>query len=195
LWKRSGVDVNELLFADTSFPKLDNGGILTIQMASVEYKMALFHKFGPFGSHFNKSHPAQQMQRLVLAGEADVVALAHSHYGESLQTYYGVGTQRHDVVYLRTGTYKGNVSGKIDNTPDMWIRDRAGTDGEPSGEAVMFRGDRREMQAFLKLETALDFHNALYVTERLTAIGVLGKINQILEDGKEVVVFGVKKKI
>ena len=194
LWKNGGFDINEYLFADTSFPKLDNGGLLRIQLAEATYRMALFHKFGPFGSHFNKSHPAQQMQRLVLAGEADIIALAHSHYGEAMQTYYGVGTHRRDVVYLRTGTYKGNVTGKIDNTPDMWIRDRAGTDGEPSAEAIMLRGDRREMQAFLKPETAIDFHKALYTAERLTAIGVLGKLNAILEKGQEVVIYGRKEK-
>lgn len=190
LWKNAGVDMNDLLFAETHFPRLDNGGILTLSMADAQYRMALFHQFGPFGSHFNKSHPAQQMQRLVLAGEADIVALAHSHYGEALQTYYGVGSHRRDVVYLRTGTYKGNVSGKIENTPDMWIRDKAGTDGEPSGEAVMLRGDRREMQAFLKPETAIDFHRALYMAELLTAQGVIGKLNEIIDRGQQVVIYG-----
>ena len=183
LWKKSGIDINELLFADTKFPTLENGGILTVKMQGADYKVGLFHQFGKFGSQFNKNHPSQQMNRMVLGGQADIVVLAHSHYGEALQTYYGYGANRRDVVYIRSGSYKGNVAGVLNDPPDNFIRDQSGMDGEPSGQSIMLRADRREMQAFLKPETALDFHNAIYTMRRITTAGIMGQVDQLLSVG------------
>jgi hypothetical protein len=186
LWKKMGVDMNELLFADCEFPKLDNGGMLHLNVGKQNYNMALFHQFGPFGSHFNKNHPSQQMQRLVLAGQADIVVLAHSHVGEAMQTYYGVGADRRDVVYLRSGSYKGNVAGKIENTPDMWLKNKSGMDAEPGAQSVILSAQRREMAAFLKPETALKFQEGLLLYSKLAAIGMLGQADKFLRDYEKV---------
>jgi hypothetical protein len=182
LWKKMGIDINELLFADCKFPVLDNGGKLKVQMPGYEYKMALFHQFGPFGSYFNKNHPSQQLQRVVLGGWADIVMVAHSHLGEVLQTWSGVGVDRKDTTFIRTGSYKGNVSIMEGHTPDFWIKGKSGSDGEPGGEAVMLYPNERKMQTFLKPDQAIEFHNALYTVYRLQAAGLLGKIDSLIND-------------
>jgi hypothetical protein len=181
LWKKGGVDINEIIFANTHMPLLDNGGTLQIKLSQAEYNVALFHQFGPFNSNFNKSHAAQQMQRLVLQGKADIVALAHSHYGEVMQTFYGVGANRKDVVYVRSGSYKGNVSGILNYTPDMWIKDQRGTDGEPGGEAVMLRSDKREMLPFLNPLQALEAQKAFYYMSQIQAAGALHNLDRFLQ--------------
>lgn len=180
-WKHTGQDVNELLFQGTEFPLLDNGGLLHIQLPDAEYTMALYHQMGPFNSNFNKNHGLQQMNRLVQMGKPDILIGAHNHVAESMQTFYGTGTQRKDVVYLRSGCYKGNVAGVRGNSPDMWAQDKFAKDGEPGGESVMMRADRKEMLPFLKLETGLEVHRAIMDTQRLQAVGALGRIREILD--------------
>ncbi len=181
LWKKSGVDINELLFEDTTFPLLDNGGKLTVHLPGQDYKGYLFHQTGPFNSNFNKSHNVQQMQRLLLRGDADFVMAAHNHVGEAMQTYYGVGSRRTDVAYLRTGSYKGNVSGDPVVTPDMWNRDQRGSDGEPGAESIMLFPRKRVMQTFLRPEQALEFHKAMYTMAGLEAAGIIGRVNEIID--------------
>ena len=173
-WKKMGIDINELLFADTQFPTLDNGGMLEVELGDVVYNIGMFHQFGPWNSNLNKSHAPQQLQRLLLQGQADVVAVAHSHTGEVLHTYYGKGTKRTSPVYIRSGSYKGNVSGVVGGSPDMWITDRAGVDGEPGGESVMLFPHKKEMAPHLKPEVAIEFQKSLYLNYQLMSLGLVG---------------------
>jgi len=149
-----GVDINRILYENTSFPILNNGGVLHIRLNGATYDMALYHQFGRFGSQFNHSHPAQQMQRMYQKGQADIIILAHSHYGEVVNTYIGQGERRRPVVYIRSGSYKGNVSGEVEGIADMWLEDQTGWDGEPGGEAVILWGDKKQMHPTLLPDVA-----------------------------------------
>jgi hypothetical protein len=176
-WKKAGIDINDLIFSGCNFPKIDNGGILTVQMQGVDYKIALYHQFGPFNSNFNKSHGLQQMQRLLLGGQADVVIGAHHHVGEVMQTYYGHGDHCKDVCYIRSGCYKGNVSGITGHLPDVWAQDKYGSDGERGGESVMLFPGERKMIPFLKPEMAAEVQEAMFTYARIKGMGLIASLN------------------
>lgn len=176
-WRKIGIDAFHILFENMSFPIVRNGGMVTLKFSDAEYKIALYHQFGPFNSNFNKSHGMQQMQRLLLVGQADIVCGAHHHVGETLKTWYGEGKLRKPVVYIRTGSYKGAFEPA---QRDMWMLLRAGKTGEPGGQSVILFPQEKKMSTELELPLAMDIHGALMLQEHLKVAGILGNINQIL---------------
>jgi len=169
----AGQDINALLFGyeGRKFPVLENGGILRIVVGGQEYRMAIYHKIGPFESNFNPTHGLKQMNRLRLSMSADIVVGAHKHWGEVLQGYQGVGEEMRPNVYIRSGCYKLN---------DQWAKERWGVSGEPSGQSVMLWPGERRMQEFLELDTAIEAHESIYIREWLNQVGMLGKIEEAL---------------
>ena len=176
----TGQSASALLYGyeGRKFPVLENGGVLNIQVGKQDYKWGLYHKSGPFNSNFNKTHNTQQMNRLNLNGEADVVVAAHNHVGAVLETYEGAHSKdRKKRVYVRTGTYKG--SGEIH---DKFAVDGWGRSGEPAGQSVMMQPDKKEMDASLDFEEGILKHENALVRKTLEQQGlletVLGKIRR-----------------
>jgi len=164
VWRKEGIDVLSTLFEGVRFPIIHNGGIVNVKFPGAEYKVALFHQFGPFNSNFNKSHGLQQMQRLFLGGQADIVVGAHHHVGEALKTWYGEGKVRKPVVYIRSGSYKGAYEPE---RRDLWIQLRAGKTGEPGGESVVLFPREKAMSAELELPLGLKVFDALTLQEKI----------------------------
>ena len=154
-WKHAGQDINRLLYEGLTFPVLENGGQLSIKLGNVLYRMVLFHQIGPFESNFNKTHALKQMSRMQRR-KADILVGAHKHYAEADHDYVGRGSERKDVVFLRTGTYK---------LDDRWATDRGYTGGEPGGVSVMLYGDKRRMVPFLDIETARGIYRGVLLDQ------------------------------
>ena len=157
-YKHTGQDINALIygFPERRFPVLDNGGRLTLRVGTVEYLAVVLHQLGPYNSNFNHTHGTKQQQRLVINGEADIVAAGHHHVGDVEMTYDGTGEHRKIVAYLRTGCYKG-----VSRIHDQWSVGRYGSTGEPSGQAVTLWPNERRMQTYLEFDTAVACHEAL----------------------------------
>lgn len=185
-WKKAGVDMNDIIFDENpksrNYPILENGGNIVVEMpGGVEYNLALYHQFDKMGSKFNNSHAVMQQLRMTQRGKADVVVAGHSHEAEAMQTYYGDGQSRKPVVMLRSGAYKGNVTGEPNGIADMWQRDQSGRDGELSGETVTLFGGQKEMRPYLKLETGIRHHRAGLVYDALKEAGRVDEAEQLLQ--------------
>ncbi len=163
-WRKLGIDAFSILFDKVSFPIMRNGSILTIKFPHSEFKGALFHQFGPFNSNFNKSHGMQQMQRLLLRGQADFICGAHHHIGEALKTWYGEGVLRKPVVYVRTGSYKG---AEDPDKRDLWFQARTGRTGEPGGQSIIFYPKEGKMSTELEFDLSLKIHEGVVLRQKI----------------------------
>ena len=151
-WSKAGQDINRLIYGyeGRRFPVLENGSKLMVNVDRVEYYFALYHKVGPFNSNLNKNNGTQRMMQLNHQS-ADVVAAAHHHVAEAMQTYFNKGSNQRPVCFFRTGCYK---------LDDLWAKGRGYTGGEPGGQSVMLENKEKRMMPFLKLEDAIEVHQA-----------------------------------
>ena len=162
-WKHAGQDVNALLFGfeDRRFPVLENGGRLYLQFPRAKYLIVLYHQIGPFRSNFNRLHGLQQMNRLKLKMEADIVVGAHYHVAAIEMNYKGVGEKhREPAIYIQSGTYKG-----ISKIHDQWTIGRYGQTGEPTAQSVILWPNEKRMEPHLEFETAMLAHESHYLRE------------------------------
>lgn len=163
-WKKAGQDINRLMFdyEGRKFPVMENGGklLLTLEapydIPDVTYYFALYHQVGPFNSNFNKSHGPQQKKRMEHAN-ADVVAAAHHHTAEALQTYHGKHEDQRAVAFMRTGCYK---------LDDQWAGGKGLGKGEPGGQSISLWPGIKRMQPRLEIEAAIEEHQALSLLYR-----------------------------
>jgi hypothetical protein len=155
--KHTGQDVNALIhgFPDRKYPVLQNGGRLKLKVGKETYEGALYHQTGPFESHFNKTHAAKQVRRLQEDSEVDFVAAAHRHVGDVEMTNEGKGKNRKEVAYIRTGSEKG--TGRVD---DKFVVDRYGKTGEPSGQVLHLKPDKKRMGVDLNFDQGMETHDA-----------------------------------
>ncbi len=149
--KRAGIDIQQIIFMGTEIPRLENGGTLVLSFPNDEqFRLALYHQFGKgYGSDNNKNYASWYQERQVRRGIPDAIMVAHSHVAEVEHSYYGQPPNRKKVVMVRTGSYKGNVSGELNAPNDVWQRDQSGKDGEPSGTAITFFPEHQDMQPHL----------------------------------------------
>ena len=80
-----------------------------------------------------------------------MVAAAHHHVAEAMQTYYDKGVNQRPVCFLRTGCYK---------LDDLWGKGHGYAGGEPGGQSVMLDNNEKGMTPFLRLEDAVELHQA-----------------------------------
>jgi len=158
-WKKAGQDINRLMFGyeGRKFPVMENGGKLTIVVNEIPYRFAMYHQTGPFNSNLNKNNGTKRMRELQHSN-ADVVAAAHHHVSEAMQTYADKGEDMRPVVYLRTGCYK---------LDDKWAGGKGFIKGEPGGQSVQLWHNEKRMQPSLDIETALQTHTALALYHRV----------------------------
>jgi hypothetical protein len=168
-YKKAGQDVNALLhcFEGRNYPVLQNGGILSLWVGEQVYKIAVYHKTGPFESNFNHTHSTKQMNRLRLGMQADIVMAFHRHWGTAEHVFDGTGPTLRDNTYIRGGCYK---------LEDEWAIANHGVTGEPGGQSVLLWPDKRKMTPFLELDTALEVQEAVYLRAWLDYVGMTEKV-------------------
>lgn len=152
-WQKAGQDINRLLFGyeGRKFPILENGGKLILNLNDQSYYFALYHQLGPFNSNLNKNNGTQRMKQLQHRN-ADIVAAAHHHVAEAMQTFTDKGTDMKPVCYMRTGCYK---------LDDQWAAGKGYIKGEPGGQSVRLDHRQKRMQPYLNIEQAVEEHRAL----------------------------------
>ena len=176
-WKKAGVDASALLYGyeGRQFPVLENGGRLELKIGKKLYQLGLYHKAGPFESHFNPSHAMRQMNRLQQQMECDVIVGAHRHRANVEKTIEGSRpSNQKEVVYIRTGTYLGTKKG----LHDRFLVDRYGRTGEPPGQSVMFHPDKKLMEVALEFDEGMGRHENALVLKALDEMGVGDKIRE-----------------
>lgn len=158
-FKKAGQNINKLLFGyeGRTFPILDNGGKLLLNLGELEYYIALYHQIGPFNSNLNKNNGTQRMLQLHHP-KADIVAAAHHHTAEAMATYYGREELQREVAFLRTGTYK---------LDDSWAKGRGYIGGEPSAVSVMIYPETKRLQPYLDLNMAIEAQQGICLGELL----------------------------
>lgn len=167
-WKKAGQDINRLLFdyEGRKFPVLENGGKLILDVNGAEYYTALYHQLGPFNSNLNKNNGTQRMKQLQHRN-ADIVAAAHHHTSEAMQTFSDKGDDMKPICYLRTGCYK---------LDDQWSKGKGYVGGEPGGQSVILFPQVKKMQPVLELDTAIRLHKGVYLQRLLENEGLADKI-------------------
>ena len=168
--KKAGIDVQKIIFMGTDIPMLENGGTLNLKFPSgKDFDLMLYHQFGRgYGSEANKNYAGWYQMRQVRRGVPDAIMIGHSHVGEVEHSFYGQPPNRKEVVLVRTGSFKGNVSGKLNAPNDVWQRDQSGRDGEPSGENITFFPEAGTMTPHLSPIQGAEYqmqHRANYLVE------------------------------
>lgn len=148
---KGGISPQEIAFrenVDNGMPFFQHGGMLTVKLNDIDYKIAMEHK-----SRFNSSLNVTNANKRVLDmrwPSADVVAIAHHHVAAIEHTTRWEGPDRRDVVLARTGTYK------ID---DDFSKDLGIGTGQMGGVTVVLDPEEKRITPFLKLETANEYIN------------------------------------
>lgn len=152
-WAKAGQDINRLLFdyEGRQFPILENGSRLDILLNGIKYREALYHQIGPFNSNLNKSNGTQRMRQLQHS-TADIVKKAHHHTAEAMMNFCDKGDEMRPVAYISGGCYK---------LDDQWAGGKGYVKGEPGGQAISLYHDKKCVQTYLDLGTALEHHKAL----------------------------------
>jgi transcriptional regulator len=133
--KQTGTDVLYYIFRDMPFSVLPHGGLVTLTVGAIEYKIVWKHQYRYNSSInlFNAHH------RLVdqLLPTADIAVLEHEHNPgiESLEKFEF--SDRRTVVNIRTGTYKG---------ADSYSMKRYKA-GRPGPQTVILWPDRKKILA------------------------------------------------
>jgi hypothetical protein len=80
--KTSGFDLNKYLTEGLKITPLKNGGMLTLKVNDIEYKILLFHQISRYNSALNLTNAGKRMFDMAPGGEdADLVISAHKHIG------------------------------------------------------------------------------------------------------------------
>ena len=141
---RGGISPQEIAFrdnVDNGMPLFANGGLLTVDLNGVKYKMGMVHK-SRFHSSLNVTNPNKRMLDLRWPS-ADVVAIAHHHVASVEHASRWEGPDRRDVVLVRTGTYKVN---------DGYSKSEGFGAGQVGGSMVVLDPKEKRIVPFLRLE-------------------------------------------
>lgn len=150
---RGGISPQEMAFmenVDEGMPFFQNGGLLTIDLNGIKYKMAMVHK-ARMHSSLNVTNPNKRILDLRWPS-ADVVAVAHHHVASMEHAVRWEGEDRRDVVLVRTGTYK------ID---DGYSQSEGFGKGQMGGVMVVLDPKEKNMVPFLKIEDGARYVDAM----------------------------------
>lgn len=179
----TSVDIQDAIFMGTNVPRLNNGGIVHMEFPNgAEFNLALYHQFGRGnGSEQNKNAATWDRLKNAKNGKVDAIMAAHSHVAEAEHAYFGENPKRKEVVLLRTGSYKGNVSGEKDAPDDRFQKDFSGRDGEPGGQAITFLPRVGQMRTHFNPLRAAEYQDKL---NRFAILEETGRLNDIWEATK-----------
>lgn len=146
---KGGVSPQEIAFmenVDAGMPFFQSGGLLTIDLNGLKYKIAMQHK-SRFHSALNVTNANKRTLDLRYPS-ADVVAIAHHHVAAVEHVTRWEGEDRRDVVLVRTGTYK---------IADGYSRSEGFGDGQMGSPVVVLDPKQKHIVPFLHLEDANSF--------------------------------------
>lgn len=141
---RGGISAQELAFRDNvdeGMPFFTNGGLLTVNLNDIEYRMGMMHK-SRFHSSLNVTNPNKRVLDLRWPS-ADVVAIAHHHVASVEHAVKWEGPDQRDVVLIRTGTYK---------VQDGYSKAEGFGAGQIGGSMVVLDPKEKRIVPFLRIE-------------------------------------------
>jgi hypothetical protein len=143
------ISAQELAFmenVDEGMPFFQSGGLLTIDLNGIKYKVGMQHK-SRFNSALNVTNANKRTLDLRWPS-ADVVAIAHHHVASIEHTARWEGPDKRDVVLVRTGTYK------ID---DQYGRSEGFGNGQLGAPMIVLDNKTKHITPFLHLEDGAEF--------------------------------------
>ena len=149
-WMQSGINFETFWYQTMKAPILRNGGFVHLSVNEVKYELYLHHGLSLFNSNFNPNHATRRAYEF--QGAFDVGAMGHKHMSEVAHGWRESDSKQHDVLFLRTGTYKLN---------DQYARSLQLGRGQPPGSTVIFNTETKNMMGFAKLEDAVKVLNSL----------------------------------
>lgn len=149
-WEGSGINFETFWYKGMKSPLLRNGGFVHLETNKVPYEIYMHHGQSVFNSNFNPNHATRRAYEM--QGSFDVGVLGHKHVSEVAHGYKNSDSKQHDLIMIRSGTYK---------TEDQYARSKQLGKGQPPGATVLFSTSERHMMAFAKLEDAVEVMNKL----------------------------------
>lgn len=143
---KGGISPQEIAFkenVDEGMPFFQHGGLLTVDLNGIKYKIGMQHK-----SRFNSSLNVTNANKRTLDlrwPSADVVAIAHHHVAAIEHATRWEGPDRRDVVLVRTGTYK---------IEDGYSKDEGFGSGQLGSPVVILDPKEKRVIPFLHIEDA-----------------------------------------
>jgi hypothetical protein len=179
----AGVDIQKTIFRDTGIPMLENGGVLNMEFLNGKvFRAGLWHQPGSGGEGKNTASWNHQSKSRI--GTMDAIMIGHSHVSESEQAFFGEHPNRNEVVLIRSGSYKGNVSNEKGAIADRFQRGHSGRDGEPGGQAVTFIPRTGELRSHFNPLRAAEYQQKL---NKFAILESTGKLEDIWEAAKTIV--------
>src|SRR3990167_8841044 len=149
--ERGGISPQELAFlenTDRGMPFFTNGGLLTVKLNDIDYKIGMLHK-SRFHSSLNVTNPNKRVLDLRWPS-ADVVSIAHHHVAAIEHAVRWEGEDRREVVLVRTGTYK---------VDDGYSKSEGFGAGQIGGSMVVLDPKEKRIVPFLRIEDGNSYVN------------------------------------
>ena len=140
---KGGVSPQEMAFLeniDSGMPFFTNGGLLTVDLNGIKYKIGMLHK-SRYHSSLNVTNPNKRVLDLRWPS-ADVVAIAHHHVAAIEHAVRWEGEDRREVVLVRTGTYK---------VDDGYSKSEGFGAGQIGGSMVVLDPKEKRIVPFLRI--------------------------------------------
>lgn len=141
---KGGISPQETAFldnVDSGMPFFQSGGLLTIDLNGIKYKIGMQHK-----SRFNSSLNVTNANKRTLDlrwPSADVIAIAHHHVAAIEHATRWEGEDRRDIVAIRTGTYK---------IADGYSRSEGYGEGQLGSPMIILHHKEKRIIPFLHIE-------------------------------------------
>lgn len=180
-------DMNDVLFEGVSFPVMQNGGVLEVELTDTAeedkkkksnsqiYRIGLFSKTGSSKADMNKNSGIKRAFLEKLAGNADLALVGNPYIADVTQTIVGNPPTRQELTIVTAGGYLGNVTGERLELTDMTSRDKYTSDGEPSGQVVTLFKRTKGTDVFLTPKQFVYDYMVEEASKKLDAIKSAGK--------------------
>ena len=146
---KGGISPQEIAFldnVDNGMPFFQSGGLLTIDLNGIKYKIGMQHK-SRFNSALNVTNANKRTLDLRWPS-ADVIAIAHHHVAAIEHAARWEGEDKRDVVLVRTGTYK---------IGDQWGRSEGFGEGQLGSPMIVLDPKTKHIVPFLHMEDGAEY--------------------------------------
>lgn len=139
-----GQDWYDSFLSEFRCPVFTSGGLLTVKYGGIDYRIVMNHTY--WGkSKLNVTNAAKRMMEYEGGGDVDIAWVGHTH--QSSYEHFERGGK--DVIAVVSGTYKED---------DKWAAQNGiGGRGQSAGICIMLYPNKRKMEAFKDIETAVDY--------------------------------------
>ena len=148
--QRTDVNIYEQMFTDTidqGTPFFGNGGVVEINLNGIAYRWGAIHK-SRYHSSLNPTNLNRQLHDL--RWPVDILSGAHHHVAQLLQGVKYEPPFEKDVIFIRTGTYKGS---------DNYSEGEGFGKGQLASPMVILDPARKHMIAFYYIEDGVNYLN------------------------------------